>query len=156
MPSKSGHGVAGSHLTLPRQCGSTLVPLRQDGTYGSQIAFLPRTGQRAERGQLRFSSPSALAMHDDVGHVPVPVVAQLPWQSSTLAAVQRPLPPVSGLAPARQFLCWQNVLLRRSRSSFLSCVLRIGSQTSSALGFGDGDLAHDGSLQSFQLFETPL
>jgi hypothetical protein len=54
-----------AHLTCPRQWGPVQVP--PPYTLVSQTAPLRRTGQRAERGQLRFSSPSALAMQDEEG-----------------------------------------------------------------------------------------
>ncbi len=83
------------------QWGWPLV--RHDATYGTHVASLVRTGQRLERGQLRFSSPSALAMHDDVGHLPVVVISQLPWQSAGLDDVQRPVWPAGGVL--RAFCC---------------------------------------------------
>jgi hypothetical protein len=60
----TGQGVV-LHRTLPRQCGKFPVQL---AWYVTQVAPLLRTGHRFDRGQLRFSSPRALAMQLDVGH----------------------------------------------------------------------------------------
>ncbi len=64
-PVLTGQAVV-AQCTRPKQWGSTSEV--QLDLYGTHVAPLPRTGHLNDRGQLRFSSPRALAMQLDVGH----------------------------------------------------------------------------------------